>query len=214
MPLSLLHSTGFWALALLGCQEVKRDRERERERVIVSGCGKISSPCPCLFALLSVSHTVSTALHIFDPLHCLFSQHRRRPHLSVLSLTVAISQYRSATWRQHCHLRCFPAVCTVMAFVRAIWGWRSPAATHSPNPSGIRKFWILGLQFSAPAPGLQVPRSSFSAFCQGHLSVFGPQSRSMLRIKTHFGVPKAESTVLCSLQLSLVLWLQNYERTP
>ena len=38
------------------------------------------------------------------------------------------------------HLRSFPTVCTVMAFVTAIWGWQSPAATHSPIPSGIGKF--------------------------------------------------------------------------
>ena len=51
---------------------------------MVWGCGKISLLCPCLFVLLSVSHTVSIALHIFGPLHCLFNQHGRRPHLSVL----------------------------------------------------------------------------------------------------------------------------------
>ena len=55
------------------------------------------------------------------------------------------------------------------------------------------------------AQGLQVPGSSFSAFWQGHFSVSGPQSRSILPIKTHFGVPKAKSTVLWSLELSLVL---------
>ena len=59
-----------------------------------------------------------------------------------------------------------------------------------------------------------MPGSSFSAFWQGHFSVFGPQSRSILPIKTHFAVPKAKSTVLWSLEPSLVFWLQNYEPTP
>ena len=53
-----------------------------------------------------------------------------------------------------------------------------------------------------------------SAFWKGHFSVFGPQSRSILPIKTHFVVPKVNSTVLWSLELSLVFWLQTYERTP
>ena len=77
------------------------------------------------------------------------------------------------------HHSSFSTVCTVMAFVRAIWGWQSPAATHSPDPRGIGKFYIQGLQFSAPDPGLQVPGSGFSAFWPGHFSVFGPQSRSI-----------------------------------
>ena len=69
---------GVLGTGLAWLQEVKErksERERERERVIVSGCAKISLPCPCLFVFLSVSHTVSTALHIFDPLPCLFGQH-------------------------------------------------------------------------------------------------------------------------------------------
>ena len=126
----------------------------------------------------------------------------------------AISQYRSATWRRHYHLRSFLTVCAGLAFIRAIWGWQSPAATHSPTPSWIEKFQIQGLQFGARGPGLQVPGSSLSAFWQGHSSFFGLQSRSNPPIKTRFGVPKAKSTVLWSSEISLVLWLQNHERTP
>ena len=74
-----------------------------------------------------------------------------------LGVTTAISLYTD-------HLRSSSAVCTVLAFIRAMWGWQSRAATHSPTPSGIQKFWIQGLQFSVPGPGLQVPGSSVSAF--------------------------------------------------
>ena len=47
LALSLLQSTKFWALALLGCQRSETERETERDRVIVWGCERISLPCPC-----------------------------------------------------------------------------------------------------------------------------------------------------------------------
>ena len=76
-------------------------RERECHRL-----GHFALPL-FVSVLLPLSHTLSTALHIFDALQCLSSQHS-------LSGTVCTClsfpwqwpflRYRFATWRRHCHL--------------------------------------------------------------------------------------------------------------
>ena len=67
--------TGLARLEKVREKKRETDRERERERKIhCLGLWENQFALP-LFVLLSVSHTVSTALHVFDPLHCLFSQH-------------------------------------------------------------------------------------------------------------------------------------------
>ena len=73
MPIFLLQSTVFWPLVLLDCKKMRREREGKRESYRL-GLWDNQFALP-LFVLLSVSHTVSTAVHIFDPLHCLFSKH-------------------------------------------------------------------------------------------------------------------------------------------
>ena len=165
--------------------------------------------CSCFAVTLSAHHCtslihctvcpVSTDLLALSALVCpsLGSGHFSDTGL-LLGVATAISFYTD-------HLRSFPAVCTVLTFVRAIWGWQSPAATHSLTPSGIEKFWIQGLQFSAPGPGLKVSGSSFSAFWQGNFSVFGPQSRSILPIKTHFGWQKL-NPLFCGVWSSALIF--------
>ena len=133
-------------------RERERERRREREREKESLFGAVGqSVCPALdcssFAVSQshCQHNTASLIHctvcqvstVFLALSTLICPFLGSGHFSdtgvALGVTTAISFYTD-------HLRSFAAVCTVMAFVRAIWGWQSPAATHSPSPSGVENF--------------------------------------------------------------------------
>ena len=95
-------------------REGERGRERERERSHCYGLWDNQFALRLFVpVLLSVSQTVSTALHILDPQHCLFSQlsDAVRTCLS-FPWQWPFLRCRFATWRRRCHvfLHCQPQV--------------------------------------------------------------------------------------------------------
>ena len=133
-------------------RERERERRRERERDRKSHClglwdNQFALPLFVCFSFadtLSAQHctflihcTVCPVSTVFLALSTLVCPSLGSGHFSDTGLPLGVA---TAIYFYTDHLRSFPTVCTVMAFVRAFWGWQSPAATHSPIPSGIENF--------------------------------------------------------------------------
>ena len=122
-----------------------RERERERSHPLGLWDNHFALPLfiPVLLAVgpLSAQHCTSlihsTVCLVFLTPSALVGPSLGSGHFSgsglPLGVATVISFYAD-------HLRCFPTICTVFAFIMDFWGWQSPAATHSPRPSGIIDF--------------------------------------------------------------------------
>ena len=86
--------------------------------------------------------------------------------------------------------------------------FRDPPPVESENFRS-RDFSLVPL-----AQGYRCLVAVFLPFDRAIFLFLAHRAGQSCQAKPTFGVPTAKSTVLWSLELSLVLWLQNYERTP
>ena len=186
-------------------KERKREREREREKDPTFGAvGKSVCPalvCWCFAVTLSAQHCTSL-------IHCTVC-----PVSTVLPALPALvcRSLGSCDFPvQVCHLA---SPLPSQVFSNCLYSF-----WPSSGPSGAGRAL---LQLTAPP---QVELKNFRSrnfslvpLAQGYrcvVAVFLPFGRAISLFLTHFGVPKAKSLVLWSLELRRVLCLQNYERTP